>query len=87
MNGSSITFPQDQSGITNELWRSHLEQTTEQQRERRLITSDRQKNQPQDNLTGKECGGDSRKLAGRPQVAVPEGQLNNQLDLPEKCGV
>ena len=69
----ALTSSQDQSGITTKLWKNHLEQKTEQWRERSLITLDRQKNQLQHNLTGRECGGDSRRLAGHPQVAVLEG--------------
>ena len=86
---TTLTSSQDQSGITTKLWRNHLEQTTEQQRERSLITTDRQKKQLEHNLTGRECGGDVRGLAGHPQMAaeILEGYLSNQLDPPEKCGV
>ena len=69
----ALTSSQNQSGITTKLWRNHLEQTTEQYQERSPITLDRQKNQLQHNLTGKECGGASRRLAGHPQVAESEG--------------
>ena len=60
----TLTPSQDQSGITTKLWRNHPEQTTEQYTERSLRISDRQKNQLQYNLTGKECSGDLSRLAG-----------------------
>ena len=47
---ATLTPSQEKSGIITKLWRNHLEQTTEQQRQRRLITSDTQKNQLQHNL-------------------------------------
>ena len=67
---AALTSSQDQSGITTKLWRNYPEKTTEQQRERSLIISDRQ-NHLEHKQTGKECGGDLR-LAGCPQVAVLE---------------
>ena len=55
---ATITFSQDQSGITTKLWRNYPEQTTEQQQERSLISMNREKNHFWYNLSGKECGGD-----------------------------
>ena len=85
----TLTSSQDQSGIATKLWRNHPERTTKQQLERILITTDRQKNQLQYNLTGRKCGGAARGLLGHPQEAaeVPEGHLSGQREPPEKCGV
>ena len=84
---ATLISSQGQSGITSKLWRNYPEQTTKQYIEIGLITSDRQKNHLWHYLTRKECGGDSRRLVGLPQVAVPEGELSNGLDAPEKCGI
>ena len=48
----------------------------------------KQKNQFQ-HMTGRECDGDLRGLAGHSQAAaeVPEGYLSSWLDPPEKYGV
>ena len=85
----TLTSSQDQSGITTKLWRSHLEQRTEQYRVRNLITMEGQKKQLWHNLTDRESGRDAIGLADRPQEAdeVLEGYLSSQLDPPEKCGV
>ena len=85
----TLTSSQDQSGITTKLWRNHPEQTTEQQQERGLITSDRQQNQLQHNLIDRESGRDVRGLPGQPKVAAEalEGYLSGWLDPPEECGV
>ena len=85
----ALTSSQDQSGIAAKLWRNCLEQTTEQQQERSLITTDRQKNQLQHNVTGRESSGDTRGKAGYTRMAaeVLEGYLSSQLDHPQKCGL
>ena len=50
---------------------------------------DRQKKQLQHNMTGRECGGDTRGIAGCPWAAgeVLEGYLSSQEVPPEKRGV
>ena len=60
----TLTYSQDQSGITTKLWKNHPQQTTEQQQERSFITSERRKNQLQHILTGRECGRDAKGLGG-----------------------
>ena len=63
------------------MWRNHPEYTTEQEWERSLITTDRQKKPLHHGETGRECRGGMRGLAGLPQAAdeVPEGHFSEQM--------
>ena len=69
----TVTSSQGHSRITTQLWTNHLEQTTEQQPERRHITSEKEKNQLWHNLPGEECTRDLRGLSGCTQAAELEG--------------
>ena len=59
---ATLTLTQDQSGNRTKWWGNYPEQTTEQEQERSLKTTYRQKNQLQHNLStpaqqNKRCGG------------------------------
>ena len=50
----TLSSSQEQSEITTKWWRNQLEQTTKQWLVRSCVTSDRQKNQLQHNVIGRE---------------------------------